>query len=279
MNDMDQWTSPSEPRTTMPASQACGAGAGLTWLGHAWRLYKSSWLEFLIAGVLVLIIHWLLGLLPLVGGLLTLFVTPLLMAGFMHMSAQAQADADPGIADLFVAFQAASRPRAGRLLGLGLVSLLCIFVVGVVVGIAFAGLGLNGLMLDTGADPQLLAQQMAQQMQHLQQWGPALAIAGVVLLLLLVVYSCAMWLAVPLVWFGDCSVGTALRLSLAASKRNAGGLLVFGLASLVLLSLGLLTLGLAFLVVFPVLSIATYTAYKQIFVADVASNISTRVTS
>lgn len=276
MSDMDQWSSSSEPGTTMPTPQACGAGAGLTWLGRAWQLYKSSWLEFLLAGVLVLIVHWLLGLLPLVGGLLTLFVTPLLMAGFMHMSAQAQADADPGIADLFVAFQAASRPRAGRLLGLGLVSLLCIFVVGVVVGIAFAGLGLNGLMLDTGADPQLLAQQMA---QHLQQWGPMLAIAGVVLLLLLVVYSCAMWLAVPLVWFSDCSVGAALRLSVAASKRNAGGLLVFGLASLVLLGIGLLTLGLAFLVVFPVLSIATYTAYKQIFAADVATNVAARVTS
>lgn len=265
---MDEWKPQAEAAVAaVMTPRPCGARAGLTWLGHAWRLYKSSWLEFLLAGVLVFIIHWLLGWLPALGGLLTFFVTPLLMAGFMHMSAQAQADADPGIGGLFIAFQSLSSSPTRRLLGLGLVSLLYMLLAGVVAGVAIAAFGLNGLAFAGGADPQQLTQQL---FQHMQQWGPVLAVAGIVMLLLLVVYSCAMWLAVPLVWFGECSVARALRLSLAASKRNAGGLLVFGMASLVLLSIGVLTLGLALLVVLPVLSIATYTAYKQIFAADVA---------
>jgi hypothetical protein len=266
--------------------RACGAGGGAVWIGQAWALFKSSWLEFLLAYLIVLLIQLVLNWIPL-GSLITVFVTPLLIAGIMQMARKARLDMDPGLGDLFTAFREPWRKRLEPLLLLGVLSL--VFGMSILVLLITALLSvvkLSDLMplahmstLDVQHQHQLVQHFMQQVQQHFIQSWEVWMVAGLAMLVLAAFYSCAVWLALPLVWFSDTKLTQALRLSLRATGRNVLALIVFVLLAWLLYLVALIPVGLGLLIVLPLFQITTYTAFEQIFLQQDTESRFERVSS
>lgn len=260
---MDYLTQQQESlQVSAPAS--CTAGSGAGWIGSAWGLFKSSWLEFLVAFVLLFVIRFAVEQLPIIGFIISALLMPLLVAGFLEIAHRAHNDNEPSIGNLFAAFASDKREQMTKLLQLGALSLLFSVVLVVLLGVALVQSmgGLDALMELLKLGNSLTPQQFLGSFHA----SPALLIWLLGFALLLVLYSCAIWFATPLLWFTDKRLFDAVQLSLAACKRNALPLTVLALLALLLALLALIPFGLGLLVLVPVLMITSYTSFRQIFV-------------
>ena len=75
----------------------------------------------------------------------------------------------------------------------------------------------------------------------------------------------AMWFSAPLVVLHDVPVATAMRLSFSACLRNVLPMMVFSFVLGVLFLVGSMPMFLGLLIVYPLMIIATYTGYRDIF--------------
>jgi hypothetical protein len=88
---------------------------------------------------------------------------------------------------------------------------------------------------------------------------------------LLVVFGAASLASLPMVFvplavlLHNATFGHAFATSVRAFALNVGPLLLFGLFSLGLIVLGLMAFGVALIAVFPILAIANYAAWKDIY--------------
>lgn len=247
---------------TLGEPQHCSAGSGAAWIAAAWRSFKFAWLEFLLAFIVFMLITMALSFVPF-GSLALLFLMPLLAAGYLQMAHMARLQEEPGVGDLFVAFGQAARDRLGRLLLFGLVPLVFQMMVGVVMFVAMFQLfgGLEGLMAMMQATrPEDVALQL-----HVDGF---FFFWMLLLLVAMLVYIALVWFAVPLLWFSEMDVMSALRLSLRACLRNIGSLTVYSLLLTLLLLLAMLPFMLGLLVVCPLMMIAQYESFRQIFVTQ-----------
>lgn len=241
----------------------CSADSGAAWIGSAWTLFKRSWLEFLVALILMFVLYFLANQIP----LLSAFLAPLLAAGYLELAHRTQQDTDPSIGNLFAAFGTDKRDRLVGLLQLGGLSLLFAIVMVVLLAVGLLQLlgGLDAALALAQQAKSMTPEQLPQLLLTIQPnasffiW---LAGCGV----LLVFYSCAVWFAVPLLWFSDKGLLEVMSLSLEACKRNVLSLLVFALLVVLLLLVALIPFGLGLLVAMPVLYISSYTSFRQIFV-------------
>jgi len=253
------------PATSPAALEArsCGAGAGLTWFTRAWKIFANAWLELLIATIIVCVIAFDIGLIPGVS-LLQSLVYPLLIAGFLHMAQKSEHDEVVSIGDLFVAFNEANRSRLIKLLLMGLLSVAAMFVIMIAMAViaAVAYFLLGGAAFFEGIQQNWMQAGMA----GLTGTEMLVVLLAVVLFAsVIVVYSCAFWLATPLLWFTECGVFESLKLSLQAAGRNVGALLVFGFVLLIAFVVALLPFALGLLVFIPVSWVTLYTVYKDVF--------------
>ncbi len=234
--------------------RAVAIGRGWGWIQDAWELFKGqpgAWIGALLLFYLIVI---LLSLVPLFGSLATTILGPMLTAGLM-MGAHAQyRGEDFRVSHLF----AGASQKPGPLALVGLVYLLFALGIGLIIGIMFAamvastGIAMNGVDLDPG------------QMDSMQM-GPTLLLPILLALLLGIPLVMAMFFAPSLVALDDVPVFQAFRLSLIACLKNILPFLVFGLIAMLMFLLGSLPLLLGLLLVMPVLTIAVYTAYRDIF--------------
>jgi hypothetical protein len=237
------------------------AGRGWAWIADGWALFKERPWAWIGALVLVYLILILLSLVPWVGGLAVTIVQPILTAGLM-IGAHAQLTGGRfEVGHLFAGFQV----HAGRLALLGLVYLLLAIGVGVVTALGFllvlqltGGLALEPtLVFPEDPGPILLPMQAPME--------PVFLIPVLIGLLIGVTVTMVMLFAPALVALNAVPVLRALKLSFLGCLKNVLPFLVFGLAALGLLLLGSLPMMLGLLVVVPVLVIALYMAYRDIF--------------
>lgn len=249
------------PVESLRPPRSLPAGRGWGWIADGWALFKArpwTWIGVLLLFYLILI---LLSLVPSVGGLAVTLVQPILTAGLMIGAHAQHTGGRLEVGHLFAGFQA----HTGRLALLGLAYLLLAIGIGVV-----TVLGLLLVLQLTGAPG------LEQQLIFLEDPGPIqlptqvpmeplLLIPVLIALLMGVTVAMAMLFAPALIALNAVPVVRALKLSLQGCLRNVLPFLVFGLAALGLLLLGSLPMMLGLLVVVPVLVIALYMAYRDIF--------------
>lgn len=231
---------------------AVEAGRGWGWIQDAWGLFKQApwaWIGALLLFYLIVIV---VSLVPLIGGLATTILGPMFTAGLM-LGAQAQDRGEGfGVGQLFAGFSV----RPGPLALVGVVYLGLALLIGLVIGLLFiVTVGGSGMMT-----PDMTPEQF-----EAMAAGPQFMLPVLIALLLGIPLAMAMFFAPALVVLDAVPVMRAFKLSFMGCLKNILPFLVFGLIALVLFVVGAIPFFLGWLVVAPVLTIAVYTAYRDIF--------------
>jgi uncharacterized membrane protein len=190
------------------------------------------------------------------------------VAGFLLAVRRARATGHIRFEDYFSGFQ---HPRLGALLGLGALYVaanLAIAIVAVLGLLVVMGPGEFLSLVSAAVDPYGSPASVPAWMRD-EDTMLALGLAGATLAI--IVYT-ALWIvflfAAHLVTLTDVSVGGAFKRGVSGTVRNIVPLIIWSLASLVLIALGTLTCGLGLLVILPAVWAAGYQAFLDIFTTE-----------
>jgi hypothetical protein len=205
---------------------------------------------WLVFGVIFFVICALLGLIPILGGVITSILTQILIGGWMLSARKLETGGTLDVGDLFLGF----KDKLNPLLVLGafaLVATIVTFAVMAALGFsAFFGMTASGIARSgTGF----------------------LASAGMILLAVLVglvlafLFAMAFWFAPALVVLRNFEPIEALKASWSASWANVGPFLIYGLLWIVAAVVASIPFGLGWLVLIPLTVLGMYVAYQDIF--------------
>lgn len=233
------------------------AGRGWGWIVEGWRLFAQAPGIWIVILLIYLGISVVLSLIPFVGGLAYMLLSPVLAGGMLY-GAAAQARGEPlEIAHLFRGFQ--DQERMGPLVLLGAISLAGYVLMALVIFVFMGGGLMIGATIDSATGTVVPPEAM----------GGLLAGAGLVALLVLLTISLliamALFYGVPLVMLGGQNAWPAAQDSIAACSINILPLLVFGLIYLVLGVVAVIPFGLGLLILGPVTVGAVYASYREVF--------------
>lgn len=226
------------------------AAEGVQWFTRAWRLFSAEPAWWIINILLFVLVNLVLGLIPLLGGLVLMLITPALVGGLLYAAREQDEGRVITAGHLFQGLRDAS--RRGPMLMLGLVQLLLSFLALLLGMVMMSGVvGVGG---------------MGEGMPPLDMHFTTGVLTGLLLLMALMLMMTLLFLyAIPLVMFTATSPLAAMRLSLQAGLINVWPLSVLGLVFVPLWLLGMLSFGLGYLVVIPLTFISIYTSYTRIF--------------
>jgi len=240
--------------STRPGLARPPVGAALLWLKEGWRLFKLAPLTWGGMAALVFLLMLLAG--NYLHRSVVEVLSPFAVAGFMAAAAAAWR----GELVHFLLLGAGFRRALAGLAGVGVLYLAGTLIIELLVR-QMSGSGLDDIVRLAQQDPATVDPAAVRQL--LDQAVPALFTALVLLIPLLM----ATWFAPALVLFHGFGAVNSLWWSLWACVSNWRPLGAFG-ALVVPLGLlaGLIPFGLGLLVLMPVLMLATYAAYRDIFV-------------
>ncbi|TDT37743.1 putative membrane protein [Halospina denitrificans] len=229
-------------------------GSGWRWISQAWPLFSPSWGQWILAVLLFLVIYIGLEMIPLIGPVISMLLAPVLGAGLLYMAHRAREEGVVEIGDLFVGF----RQHTGALIGLGALNLLVTLgIVIAVLGPVFASMDMQAMAeMESGA---------ALEQRMIANAGMGLMLAPLIALALMIPWMMAYWFAVPLVFFGNYGIGSALKSSLIASLRNILPMLWLSIIFILLAIVASIPLLLGWLVLLPVIAITSYVMFRDIF--------------
>jgi uncharacterized membrane protein len=237
-----------------PQPRHLAAGAGAEFWSEAWRIFSASpgpWIAILIVYVLISIG---LAIIPVVGHLAHLVLTPVFIGGVM-LGCHALARGEPlSVTHLFEGFK---NGRFGPLAILGLLLLAIFIVFGIVMffGMLMA-FGMGGLSALAGqGDPWTIISAMGTGFLVLL----LVALAGGMLI------AMAFWFAPALVVLSGEEPFGALQKSFAASWTNFGAFLIYGLIYIGLAIVASIPFGLGWLILAPMIAGSCYAGWRQIF--------------
>lgn len=239
---------------------AMAMGHGWQWISEAFNLFKDAPLTWILILVLMMIINVLVSAIPMVGQLINLVIAPILYGGIM-LGAHAQAQGGRlQISHLFAGFSS----HLGPLLIIGLLYLSAVIVAGLLTGVLTMGLAVSMSGLDPNAfDPDAMQAEDLELM--LSTLGPAVLIAALFFLLIMLPVIMAYWFSPALVVLGKVQPLEAVKLSFIACLRNILPFLIYGFAALALIILGIIPFFLGLLIVIPILIASSYTSFRDVF--------------
>ncbi len=211
---------------------------GVEWLSGAFNLFTKKPGEFIVAGLLLFVVSFILNFIPVVGTGLATMIGVVAVGAFMF-ACKALDDGQDPIAAAQKAFQVTP-----------------LFILGLIaagMGIAIGLLG--GAMVVMAVGMVFISPFLGAAMG---------AITGLLMMLVSVPMIMALWLAPGLVVMKGTQPVEAIRLSFVASMKNFVPFIIFYLLAAVATFIGSLVI-VGVIVVFPILLIATYLAYKDIF--------------
>jgi len=211
------------------------AARGLAWVSGSWELVRRQPLRLLLIS---LFFQFFLGFSQADAlGLLVLLCLPVLSAGMLHAFFLVERGEKPMLAVLFMPFTVKKSVSRLLLLG-GLVMVLGLLVVSLV---------LAGQMLDI--DPELLSRIEQGDLDALQLIDPQMIESAIMAMAMAAAINGTItYFSVPLIWFRQQAVGSAVVMGLKALGRNWRPLLVIGVV------LGLLAVPIALMFGFFYLS-------------------------
>lgn len=233
------------------------AGNGWLWIADAWSLFKQQPGAWIGAVVLFYIIILALSLVPLVGSLVVTILSPMLSAGLLIGAHRQYRGGRFAVSHLF----AGVAESPGPLALVGLVYLLMTVGIVLIGGVLLAAIFAT---MTSTMDPA------AMDLENIDVFlsTPLLLLPVLVVMLLGIPLGMALFFAPLLVALDRTPVLKAFGLSFAGCLKNILPFLIYGLAALVMIMLGALPLFLGLLVVLPVLLIAIYIAYRDIYYGE-----------
>lgn len=227
------------------------AGRGAGWYADAWNIFKGQIGMWLLLVVIYLAVAIVLNIIPLIGGLAFTLISPALAGGLYLAAREAEAGRPLDAKMLFQPLM--DEHTRGPMLTLGGVSIAFSIVLMLTLITVMGGSAGTSALL--GQDPEAMQAQMA-----------GAGVAGLLTVLLLsLVFFMAMLYAAPLVLFAGVPPIQALKLSLKAALGNWLALLVFSLILIPLAIIASLPFMLGWLFLMPVIFIAMYSSYRDIF--------------
>lgn len=220
-----------------PAPRKPGFGSGLRWLPAAAEMLFSNFGPLSGLAALWLLVS-MIAVIPLIGQLTMMLITPLLTAGAIAAFAQTTSGKRPAPTVLFAAWH---RPALRRqLLGIGLFGIFGSFLALLVVS-SWLGSQVSPEQIQAAqSSPQAMGELLSQ-----VRFSPLLLIAPVILAAVM----SAMYFAIPLVMFRDIGIASALSTSLRAIVSNWAAFLGFGVVAIALLAALGFILGLVLFIV------------------------------
>lgn len=235
-----------------PAPRAVDAGRGLGWWTEGWRLFTRAAGMWVILTLILMAIFVLVGLVPLLGGLVVSLLAPVFAGSLMKAARKVEAGGSLEVGDLFAGF----RDKLTPLLTLGALLLAVSLAIGVVA--ALSGLGALIGAAAGGANESPAA--------VLAALGTGM-IALLVVLVLGLLVAMAYWFAPALVVLHDVAPVAALKASFAGCMKNVLPMLVYGVIYIVASIVASIPFGLGWLVLLPVLALTIYVSYRDVFEA------------
>jgi hypothetical protein len=252
MADMNPYKAPESP--VADVSVAGGgdpvgvpAGNGWQWIADGFAFFKQQ--PGMLIGIIVVwfILYFMVGIIPVLGGLATMLLTPVLLGGMM-LGFRAM-DRGEGLTfnHLFAGFS----NNTGNLFVIGVLQLAAFVVIFLIAGLAVGFSMLPAMMMGGRAGSGLSA--------------AGIALAALIVLGLMVPVYMAVWFAPALTVFRNLSALEAMKTSFGACLKNILPFLVYSVV-VILLAIGAsIPLMLGWLVLGPTLLAAIYTSYKDIF--------------
>jgi uncharacterized membrane protein len=238
------------------------ARAGVEWFACGWGLFRLAPLNWLLLGVSLAAVNVLLALVPVLGPVLLLVVTPALYGGIAFAAREQTAGGRPRVEHLLAAVR---EPRSrAPMIRLG-VHLLAVYLLALLIG-SFV-LGAVAGMLDI----ELIEGEMQAAPRAEDLTKDALVLVMAMLAIVDVVVAALFFFAIPLVMFHSLAPGAAIQAGIRAAIMNIGPMFVFllinvGLGALVLAgALTLPPLALALVVVVSVSLAAWYCAFQSVY--------------
>lgn len=234
---------------------------GLTWFGAGWRGFVNA--PGLLIGVLLLwfIIAVGLGMIPLLGSLISSLITPALFGGYVIMSRTAIDNAAPSLEQFFAGL---TRPDCrGDSLVLGLLLLVGHVAAFILTAAAFA---LFSVVI-VGMNPVALMTELQGAAEEFPLTLGMLLVFGLTLIVALIPYTIlvmCLTYAAPLVLDNRATAMTALSQSFNACLRNILPLSLFALMYLVVAVIAVIPLGLGLFIFIPVSMAALAQSYSEI---------------
>jgi hypothetical protein len=237
--------------TTTNEPRSVDAGRGVAWWTEAWALLTKNPGVWIVMGLVLFVVMFLLGWIPFLGALIGSLLLPVFVGGWMLAVKEDQQGGEVGVGDLFACFKG---PRMSALLVLGALLLAAAVVIGAIAGVLGFGAALG---FGAGAGRHSGGGMMA-----------ALGVGLVTLLLVLVLgtlVSMAMWFAPALVVFRNLAPMDAVRASFAASLKNIVPFVLYGLIYIVAAIVASLLFGLGWIVLLPLTVLSAYASFKDVF--------------
>jgi hypothetical protein len=225
------------------------AGHGWDWIKSARQLTKQQIWTWMGISVVLGIIAVGLTAIPKFGTVALYFVMPLLMGGVMIGCDAAHKGQPVTFTHLFSGFSS----HAGKLIGIGLATLLVYLGFFLIVGLIF-GSGV-ALMLSGMEQPDMSNPAVAINM----------ALGALIMLALTAPLYMAIWFSYALVTINDFGVVKALKTSFAGCRKNVVPFLIYGAMMTLLAIAATIPLALGWLILGPVLFASLYTGYRDIF--------------
>jgi uncharacterized membrane protein len=254
--EKNRMSSDAKPQP-VPAVRSVTAGRGLDWITEGWALFLRAPGPWIALVLLVFVISMICTVVPVLGNLLSPFVSAVLSAGALLAARKLQTGGTLQVADLFAIFYHPALKSvlivAGIYVGLILVAVM------VFAAITFGAGGMAMLAGALNGDASATA-------------GGLLGIAfgGLVFLALMAPITTMYWFAIPAVLFQGAEPWSAMKQSLSACLANMMSLLVYGVLVLIAFSVAMIPFMLGLLVVVPVLFASWLISYQDIYGVEAA---------
>jgi len=240
------------PSALLAEPRVVPAGAPMQWITTGWEMFKAfpgPWIAIVIVYV---IISAVIALLPIVGAV-NVVVGPILAAGIVAACEAQRGGTAPRLEHLFAGYQSAT----AKLALVGVLYLVGLLAVGVVVG----GGGVAAML------PFIIAASAGEQFSVSPAMIGMIVLFVLIGLVLVVPLALVMMWAPPLIFVHGVGSVEALKRSFFACRRNWLALLVMLVLVTVLGCIAMIPFGLGLLVLAPVMAIAIWAGYREVFVA------------
>jgi len=235
----------------LPEARKVSLGAGIDWIKQAWAIMRKNLGTWILMIIVYIIIQVAFGLVPFLGDLASSLLAPVFTAGLLMAARTSDFGGDIQFSSMFDGFKS----RFKSLLALGGLTLAAFFLIAIVFGGAIAISAAMGGGFESSE----------------QMFESLFTPINIILMILGVIATFAIGLmfayATHLVALNEVPVFQSLKKSFDGAWKNILPLIIYFLIMIVLVIISMIPLGLGLLISIPVIFIASYVSYKQIFLA------------